>query len=246
LTVLGADPTAGCAEPLPVEQLRRFSRFLDPTLGVLSADVWAVIVTIVTNLVLNWLVLVPLVAAGVLVPLIYLHITDFAESMVANGDPSPAFAFEIAGIVLIACAVAFAVRDLPSSGNARKSQAEFLSGLLLPLCLGKLFISWSWVLAWMWQSDISLLNAIVRDSLGMAMPFVAAPLVLRRHRVLAGASRPGLAVAAVAAGAIGAVADWTFRRQLFYSAPYVDAVQCDPILRLVASLDMPVSLLTLV
>jgi hypothetical protein len=243
---LGGDPDARCAEPAPVDQLRRYSRFLDPKVGMLSADVWAVIVTIATNLALNWLVLVPLVAAGVMVPLLHLHLTDFAQSLAARGDPSPAFAFEIAGTVLIAVAVGFAVLDLPSSGNARRSQAQFLIWMLAPLCVGKLMLSWSWVFAWMWQSSTSPLNVVMRDGVALAAPFLAAPIMLRLRPRSSVRWRPGLVVAGAAAGAIGGLADWAFRRHLFYSEPYVDAVQCDTILRLVAAFDIPVALLAIV
>ena len=59
----GFDP-----EPAAVRHLRGYSNYLVPRLGLLSGDTWAVIGTVVRNMFLNWLVLVPLFAVVVLVP----------------------------------------------------------------------------------------------------------------------------------------------------------------------------------
>ncbi len=55
--------------PNPVRYLRDYSNYLTPKLGALSSDTWALIGSVVRNLALNWLVLLPLLAAVLLVPL---------------------------------------------------------------------------------------------------------------------------------------------------------------------------------
>jgi hypothetical protein len=62
------DPEA--PEPAQVTYLRRYSNYLTPRLGALSADTWTLIAIGVRNILLNWLVLVPLLTAPVLVPLL--------------------------------------------------------------------------------------------------------------------------------------------------------------------------------
>ncbi len=57
-------------EPQQVTYLRRYSNYLTPHLGALSADTWTLIAIGVRNILLNWLVLVPLLTAPVLVPLL--------------------------------------------------------------------------------------------------------------------------------------------------------------------------------
>jgi hypothetical protein len=57
-------------EPEQVTYLRRYSNYLTPRLGALSADTWTLIAIGVRNILLNWLVLVPLLTAPVLVPLL--------------------------------------------------------------------------------------------------------------------------------------------------------------------------------
>jgi hypothetical protein len=62
------DPDA--PEPEQVTYLRQYSNYLTPRPGLLSADTWTLVAIFVRNLLLNWLVLVPILAAVVLVPLL--------------------------------------------------------------------------------------------------------------------------------------------------------------------------------
>ncbi|MBV8202295.1 MAG: patatin-like phospholipase family protein [Acidobacteria bacterium] len=59
-----------CPEPQQVTHLRQYSNYLTPRLGVLSADTWTLVAIGVRNVLLNWLVLVPLLTAPLLVPLL--------------------------------------------------------------------------------------------------------------------------------------------------------------------------------
>ncbi|HXF91638.1 MAG TPA: patatin-like phospholipase family protein [Nitrospiraceae bacterium] len=59
-------------EPDPVNWIRRYSNYLSPRLGLLSADSWTVIGIYLRNLLLNWLVLLPLALAGLAIPRLYL------------------------------------------------------------------------------------------------------------------------------------------------------------------------------
>lgn len=63
-----ADAPVPPAEPRPVRQLRDFSNFLTPRRGLFSGDTWSLVANIVRNLLLNWLVAVPVIAAVVMVP----------------------------------------------------------------------------------------------------------------------------------------------------------------------------------
>jgi hypothetical protein len=55
-------------EPKPVDHLRQFSNYLTPRLGLFSADTWTAAAIFVRNLLLNWLVILPLLAAMVVIP----------------------------------------------------------------------------------------------------------------------------------------------------------------------------------
>ena len=54
--------------PPPLRELRRLQTFITPSTGVGSADSWAAIAHVMRNLLLNWLVFLPLLAALLLVP----------------------------------------------------------------------------------------------------------------------------------------------------------------------------------
>jgi hypothetical protein len=55
-------------EPEPLRHLRDYSNFITPKTGVLSADTWTFVTIYVRNLLLNWVVLVPLLASILMIP----------------------------------------------------------------------------------------------------------------------------------------------------------------------------------
>ena len=59
------------SEPEPVSWLRKHSNYLSPKLGLASADSWTLIGTYLRNLLLNWLVLIPLLLASLAIPRLY-------------------------------------------------------------------------------------------------------------------------------------------------------------------------------
>ncbi|MEP6781747.1 MAG: patatin-like phospholipase family protein, partial [Gemmatimonadaceae bacterium] len=55
-------------EPVPVRHLRAYTNYLSPKIGLLSADTWTLVATYIRNVLLNWLVIIPFIAAVLLVP----------------------------------------------------------------------------------------------------------------------------------------------------------------------------------
>ena len=53
-----ADPDA---EPSAIDHLREYSSYLTPKVGLLSADTWASVAIVLRNIVLNWLILLPVI-----------------------------------------------------------------------------------------------------------------------------------------------------------------------------------------
>jgi Patatin-like phospholipase len=75
LAQLGATKAAGSplwSEPKPIASLREYSNYLTPQLGLFSGDTWSAAAIILRNLMLNWLVIVPLLVLGVGIPLLFL------------------------------------------------------------------------------------------------------------------------------------------------------------------------------
>jgi hypothetical protein len=58
-------------EPRPIDRLREYSNYLTPRRGLLSGDTGAVAAIVLRNLLLNWLVVVPVFMAAIAVPQIY-------------------------------------------------------------------------------------------------------------------------------------------------------------------------------
>jgi hypothetical protein len=141
---LAAAPDAGWEpEPAPLRHLRRFSNYLNPELGAFSADTWTLAATVVRNIVLNWLVLLPLLAAFLMLPRVFLATVVQYPWIPTGYLLYPAAALLVAG-------VAYMIIDLPSAGDARLSQARFVLFGFVPLLLSAFGFS----LYWAWLGDL--------------------------------------------------------------------------------------------
>ncbi|MGH8496667.1 MAG: patatin-like phospholipase family protein [Gammaproteobacteria bacterium] len=56
----------------PIDGLREYSNYLTPRLGLFSGDTWSAVAIVVRNLILNWLVVIPLLASVIALPLLFL------------------------------------------------------------------------------------------------------------------------------------------------------------------------------
>lgn len=139
-------------EPAPLRHLRRFSNYLAPKLGLFSADGWALAATALRNLLLNWTVLVSILAAMLVVPWLGL-LTIYACP--------PAWqlhAYLAGAFVCIAAATAYPGFDLPSFDNFHLGPRHFAWGWMIPLVTAFLLLGAWWAgltntdwtaLAWM-------------------------------------------------------------------------------------------------
>ena len=126
-------------EPTQMQNLRSYSNYLSPRLGLLSADTWTLVATYFRNLLLNWLVLIPLLAAVLTLPWIYLAV------LMKYPPPYTLITLGL-GIVCLVIGVAYMGKNLPSGGRARGTEKSFLWICLLPLFLGAVFMTthWAW------------------------------------------------------------------------------------------------------
>src|SRR5262249_53507461 len=128
-------------DPRPIRHLRKFSSYLAPKTGLMSVDFWTLITTFIRNMFLNWLVLISLLGAAIMIPRFYLvaitltpNWAELATKYLKNHplQPNwPAWADSVkqqwdigltillaVGFVLLAVAMAYAIIDVPSTGNA--------------------------------------------------------------------------------------------------------------------------------
>jgi hypothetical protein len=142
---LASVPEANWEPEAPtLRYLRRFANYLNPQVGVFSADTWTLVATILRNIVLNWFVLLPLLAAVLMLPRL-LWAAIGAYPWIANNY------ILVASAALAAIAVAYMVVDLPSAGNARFLQTRYLVFGLVPLLLSAV----GFALYWAWQGDLA-------------------------------------------------------------------------------------------
>jgi hypothetical protein len=146
------------AEPAPVRHLRSYSNYLSPRMGVFSADTWTLVATVLRNLFLNWLVIVPLLTAAVLVPFLAVAVLDWVPSQPAGWLAAVLVgAFAVLGLAFGAAAVAYIHEDptaeppsppearvpagaAPAAGGAR----EFLTHCFAPLLASAVLLTTAW------------------------------------------------------------------------------------------------------
>jgi hypothetical protein len=151
-------------EPPPIRHLREFSNYLAPRTGLTSVDFWTLITTFVRNMFLNWLVLISWLAAAMMIPRLYLaainlqpnwpawsagmdfaKYAQLADQVKHDWDIWLNILLALGG-ALIAVAMAYAIIDVPSTGNARLPQRRFLEFRQVPLMLASLVLAEWWAL----------------------------------------------------------------------------------------------------
>ncbi len=148
-------------EPEPISWLRKHSNYLSPKLGLASADSWTLIGTYLRNLLLNWLVLIPLLLALLAIPRLYVSWVKLT--------PSRWILFGCLGLGLLCTLVSLTYIHLfrPSLADYRKKwiprepqcpndtkagtlieeQSWFLWLSLIPMLIASMLLTlvWAWV-----------------------------------------------------------------------------------------------------
>lgn len=171
------------SEPPPLTWLRDYSNYLTPMLGLFSADSWTLIGTFLRNLILNWLVIVPLLVAAFMLP-------RLQTSLIIHGVswPTPAWLL-IAGLVLCVLSLFYLHYFRPSfirfrSPQQHQTQASpagtpppcnerlAAQGWFLLLSLAPLVLSaYCLTTAWAWYSRDGVLNALTFSTWHPAVTF---------------------------------------------------------------------------
>jgi len=190
------------SEPRPIHHLREFSNYLAPRTGLTSVDFWTLITTFIRNMFLNWLVLISWLAAAMMIPRVYLFTImlepDWSRwtGVVGRRWNISLAMLLVVGVALIAVAMAYAIMDVPSTGNARLPQRRFLIFRQLPLLLGALILVAWWAVFWnihygdRFPAGVWLLKCIGFSVVSYLSASVLAP-VIRALRKAKQKARPG-------------------------------------------------------
>lgn len=156
----GHPPPAKRAAYDPVSRLRAYSNYLSPVWGM-SADGLSLLATFIRNLLLNWLVWVPLLLALVTLPRLYIAL------LVLRPDP---WVLVSAGTLAFACVVAGVaciVADLPNRSAGRN-----VPPIALPSNRSTRYATCSVVLLWLAAALFGLCGAWLPDAnRGAALPW---------------------------------------------------------------------------
>jgi Patatin-like phospholipase len=161
-------PKGPDVEPRQISWLRSYSNYLTPRLGLMSSDVWIVLSTYICNLLLNWLMILPLFCCAILALKILVVLLDsimifdnplqledvtlwgmqpfkFEEFCSINWQPYALFCALPATILLIV-ALSFQVRqmvlhraEITDVNGAR--QSAFLRWALVPTILSAVMLA---------------------------------------------------------------------------------------------------------
>ncbi|MGY0194256.1 patatin-like phospholipase family protein [Leptothrix sp. BB-4] len=125
------------AEPEPVHRLRAYANYLSPVRG-LSTDSLSLAAIFLRNLTLHWLVVMPMLAAALLLPRLMMAMV--------NGYAVPAWlqaATLWAGVALLIVAIAYMVADLPGEMPPRDPPDRARLFCLGALLASAVLLSWS-------------------------------------------------------------------------------------------------------
>jgi hypothetical protein len=182
------------ARPSPVDRLRATCRYLAPKGGVVSADVWTLLATMARNLLLNWLVLLPLVAAVLLAPRIYLAAVEMVDQNVMAPPGAPClpadtapFWLALLSLTMFGVAIGYVVMNFVGRGDTW-SQRRFLSFVVAPTVVGTIGLTLFWsayqcapdeadavfVSALLPAAGWLMIGALARPALRTAVPTAAA------------------------------------------------------------------------
>ncbi|HTI44848.1 MAG TPA: hypothetical protein VL462_00620 [Candidatus Nitrosotalea sp.] len=139
-------------EPPEIENLRRYSNFLTPKLGVLSADSWAAIALYFRNLFLNWLVLVPAICLPLLLLKLFAVVAAyFARDFEAAWQSAAApvnglqFGLSVASAAMAIIFMIYALRNVtvnrPTYAEIGVDQTVFIGRVLVPVVIAA--IGWA-------------------------------------------------------------------------------------------------------
>ncbi|MFM9940440.1 MAG: peptidoglycan-binding domain-containing protein [Hyphomicrobiaceae bacterium] len=120
------------AEHEAVKWIRDNSSWLAPRLGLTSPDTLALVAIYVRNLVLNWLVLLPVLCAL----LIVMKLSALSVYAISLNHSGPLFLFfALLGLTMLFSALRFTLRQRPSQydkTNMQPDQAKVVRGMILP------------------------------------------------------------------------------------------------------------------
>lgn len=152
-------------DPDPIRFLRRYSSFITPKVGLLSADTWTFVGIYLRNLLLNWVVFIPLLLSVLILPRLIVALTIAPQQTTSwLNIPTPRGDFGLhgrhlflaGGFVFVVWALTYIMFNRPTVREElrqasvfwrrKTTQRSFLNLCLLPLSLAAFCLTtyWAW------------------------------------------------------------------------------------------------------
>ncbi len=127
-------------EPKPLYNLRIYANYLTPKKGLLSVDTWTLIAIYLRNLLLNWMVFVPVIMAFLILPRIW-----FAFVKSTYWEPYfDSRTLLTTGFLAAAFALAYIGTNLPGGKLWNFHESRFVRFGLLPLVISAMALTTYW------------------------------------------------------------------------------------------------------
>lgn len=126
--------------------LRTYSNYLTPKLGAMSADTWAALATVLRNMLLNWLVMLPVLCAALIgLKMLALVMVWFGRYTARTDElgilpDSPVKLVAWIGLLLLVSAVAFSTRNRPVRGDSQATLRDVIVRVVLPSIFGLMLV----------------------------------------------------------------------------------------------------------
>ena len=152
----------------PLHHLRRYSNYLTPRTGLVSADTLMLVALYVRNLLLNWLILIPTILVAILIVKICAITLWRATWIFSSNNMIPVLG--VVAIASIGYALLDSLRQRPGWEDKESNSGKFIRQELFPMLIGAAAMIGA-ALAWVLNSgqEVSFVNAIGAFSLFAAV-----------------------------------------------------------------------------
>jgi hypothetical protein len=160
-------------EPEPISNLRNHAHYLRAQRGLLSIDTWTFGATVVRNLILNWLVLIPLMIAVLAVPRLFVSLSQLTPPGYVRVGAL------LLGIILGVQMIVYVAISRPTIAKKNRDQKSFLKWCFGPMLLSATLFALYW--SWFTNANIDLERSLtlhILDGRNRIFGFVAFGVVL--------------------------------------------------------------------
>ena len=131
-------------EPAPLYKLRIYANYLTPRKGLLSVDSWTLVAIYLRNLLLNWMVFVPVIMAGLMLPRIWVAVVKSSYGGSAFFSRVSPTVFLWIGFGAAVLALIYIGTNLPGANRLNLAESRFVIFCLAPLVISAMALTTYW------------------------------------------------------------------------------------------------------